>query len=172
MVRSGLFSYLKFSCLISVAIDKCESAPVVVKKCANSLVFIHHLLCLWDHHRAEFALWLPGFIRTDILCPGQVARLENLALDARFQVFTLVRAGETLLAPLTTVLPLLRLLAPALPTLALPVLAADLSNVPSKRRDASVVGGLALTGGEALHVPLRATLALPANACPMVLTRA
>ena len=60
------------------------------------------------------------------------------------------------------------LLAPALPTLALPVPAADLVDVLPERCEAGLVAGPALAGRVALHVPLRVALAPATHALTMV----
>ena len=169
--------YLKFSSFILVSIDKCESTIVVVNECASSLVSLHHVLCLWNHNGVELALWFPVFVRADvtshpILCPGQLPGLENLALDAGLELLTLSRAGGTLLAPLPAVLPLLRLLAPAFPALALTVPTAQLVDMLSEGGDASLVAGLTLASCVPFHLPLGVALALAAHALPVVRARA
>ena len=60
------------------------------------------------------------------------------------------------------------LLALALPTLALPMPAADLVDVLPERCEAGLVAGPALAGRVALHVPLRVAPALAAHALPVV----
>ena len=60
------------------------------------------------------------------------------------------------------------LLAPALPTLALPVPAADLVDVLPERCEAGLVAGPALAGRVALHIPLRVALAPATHTLPVV----
>ena len=91
-----------------------------------------------------------------------------MALDTGLQLLTFAIAGWALLAPPPTVL----LLAPALPTLALPVPAAHLHDVLPKGGDAGLVAGPALAGRVALHVPLGLAVALAAHAISVELTRA
>ena len=170
-------SYLKLSCLILVAVDKRESAVVVVDERASPFVGIHHVLRLWNHDRLEVTLWHAVFVGADvpahaIVHPGQLARLEHLALDTCLELLALARAGWALLAPLPRVLTLLRLLAPTLPALALAVPAAQLVDVLPERSDAGLVAGLALARGVALHVPLGVALALAAHALAVVGARA
>ena len=170
-------SYLKLSCLILVAIDKRESAVVVVDERASPFVGIHHVLRLWNHDRLEVTLWQAVFVGADvpahaIVHPGQLARLEHLALDTCLELLALARAGWALLAPLPRVLTLLRLLAPTLPALALAVPAAQLVDVLPERSDAGLVAGLALARGVPLHVPLGVALALAAHALAVVGARA
>ena len=186
-------SYLKLSCLILVAVDKRESAVVVVDERASPFVGIHHVLRLWNHDRLEVTLWHAVFIGADvpahaIVHPGQLARLEHLALDTCLELLALARAGWALFAPLARVLTLLRLLAPTLPALALAVPAAQLVDVLPERSDAGLVAGLALARGVPgildigywildwdivpLHVPLGVALALAAHALAVVGARA
>ena len=170
-------SYLKLSCLILVAIDKRESAVVVVNERASPFVGIHHVLRLWNHNGLEVTLWHAVFIGADvpahaIVHPGQLARLEHLALDTCLQLLALARAGWALLAPLARVLTLLRLLAPTLPALALAVPAAQLVDVLPERSDAGLVAGLALAGGVPLDLPFGVALALAADALAVVGARA
>ena len=170
-------SYLKLSCLILVAIDKRESTVVVVDERASPFVGIHHVLRLWNHDRLEVTLWHAVFVGADvpahaIVHPGQLARLEHLALDTCLELLALARAGWALLAPLPRVLTLLRLLAPTLPALALAVPAAQLVDVLPEGSDAGLVAGLALASSVPLHVPLRVALALAAHTLPVVWARA
>ena len=165
--------HLKFSSFVLVTIYECKSTVVVVDECASSLVCVHHVLCFWNHNRVELALWFPCLVCADvpshaIIGPHQLSGLENLALDAGLQLLTLARAGRALLAPLPAVLTLLRLLAPALPALALTVPAAQLVDVLPEGRDAGLVAGLALAGGVTLHLPLGVALALAAHALPVI----
>ena len=60
------------------------------------------------------------------------------------------------------------LLAPALPTCALPAPAADLVDVLPERCEAGLVAGPALAGRVALHVPVRVALALATHTLPVV----
>ena len=164
---------LQLPSLVLVAVDEGKAAVVVVYEGAGPLVPVDHVLGLGHHYGGEGTLRLPRLVGADEAAPAVVVveelpRLEDLALDARLELFALAGAGGALLAPPAAVLPLLRLLAPALPALARPVAGAQLVDVLAEGRDAGLVAGLALAGGVALHLPLGVTLAVAADALAVV----